>query len=549
MCGSDRGQPLPVLITFAVALSLQIHCAQAWIGGGGSDQTPGGPPQHITPHVRRELTKFPYDGRGDARFSFHHPFRPSVDSPIEGWMQVGTALITQVDGRDVLQLTNAAQGNQGVLYNKYNTETNDFNGYFDIILKTDSQSLEPADGMGFFFTESIPKQGSAMGLEHTFRGLGIIIDIFSNSRSVSVPYLYAYVSNGDKEWNANSDGSDTELTHGCKLEMNRPTRVFVQFIDNNLHVALSMNNNHDRWHTCFKYNNVPMPFSRGGHLAFAAETGHFFALHDVYDASFIVGDIHHDPAVREKYLNELQERERQQKEEHERAHTRNTYYNEASKSVHEEQASSKTLEDQHVTHAQDHANTQAGQAHADSDHGLHPHAELSNEMDAKIHQLYSELSDKMRSAATAVGDNAGGETIRQSLDAMSSMNSHMFRELERQIAESRDAIRALEHLKVDANDLQTYSHRFTSQITMMHDSLHELRQSSSRLRAQHEDAQQDVRMHSELVHEVVGSFEHSRPHGILAITVFVAAQAFLVAGFMAVHRMGGSARKWSGRMV
>lgn len=533
-------------MALATAFALCMRGVSAWISGGVHENTPGGPPQYSSAHVRPELIHFPYDGRGDSRYSFQHPFRPSMESPIDGWAQLGTTLITQKEGRDIVQLTNAAQGNQGVLYNVHHTETNDLNGYFDILLKTDSRSHEPADGMGFFFTESIPRQGSAMGMDHAFRGLGIIIDIFSNSRAVSVPYLYAYVSNGDKEWNPNTDGSDVELTHGCKLELNRPTRVFFQLLDNNLHVAISMNNNHDRWHTCFKYNNVPMPFKHGGYLSFTAETGYYFAMHDVYSSAFIVGDIHHDPAVREQYLGDLQQREQQERDKQHRANARNSYYDDVSRDSHQEQASSKSLADDHYSHAHD-----AGSAHSDhsSDDGARAHDELSFEMDTKIHQLYSELSDRMRSATSAVGDNAGGETIRQSLDAISTMTSHMFRELERQIAESKDAIRALGHLKTAAVDLQSYSHRFSSQITMMHDSLHELRQSSSRLRAHHEDTQRDVRLHSDMVHSTLSAFDESRPHGFFAITVFLMAQALLVAGFAAVYKMGGSARKWTGRMV
>ena len=37
----------------------------------------------------------------------------------------------------------------------------------------------------------------------------------------------------------------------------------------------------------FQVSNVHLPFSNGGYLAFAGETGHFFALHEVHDAVFV----------------------------------------------------------------------------------------------------------------------------------------------------------------------------------------------------------------------------------------------------------------------
>jgi Legume-like lectin family len=559
------------LALFCILL-LVLPSASAWGGSPGGhtiDNTPGGPPKYTTKHIRRELITFPYGGRGDGRHAFHNPYRPSaVDGgPVDGWVQEGSAIVTSAGGRDVVRLTNAAQGNQGLFYASGHTETNDINGYFDINMASHPESHEAADGMGFFFTENVPTRGSAMGMDERFKGLGIVIDTFSNSRTRQVPYMYAYVNDGTRKWNADTDGKDIELTKGCQLEMNRPTRIFVQMLDYNLHVAVSMNAKHDQWHTCFRYNNVPMPFHHGGFLAFTAETGHFFALHDVYTAAFIIGDIHHDPAERQRFHDDT---ERRKAEAHAAAAAEAGAAHHAGRpnAYHDVQERAKVLEahvaaaahgvdtfvDQGkagVHHASDNAAAHEHLGLADEGHGVAAHAYLSAGMDAQVHQIYSELSDALRSTSGAGG--AGGATLDEighSLQSLSGMTDHMFQEADRQTAEGRDVIAGMQKLRGISREVTSVSASFTSKVAAMHSSVQSLRDSASRMRADHESAEQDIRVNSDILHgSLVTMLEDARPHGFFAILAFMLVQTAIVLGFAAVHKMGHSTRNKLGRMV
>nr|AAM93989.1 glycoprotein [Griffithsia japonica] len=168
-------------------------------------------------HLHPALFLFPYSGRGDPDHSFLHPYSPSYQGdPITGWFQMGTTAIARSSfGRDVVRLTSASQANQGILYNHIRTDSQNFNGYIDVQMDSSRESQEPADGMGLFFTRDRPKLGSAMGMTHTFQGLGIIIDTFSNSRTRRVPYVYAYVSDGTKTWNPGFG----RVGHGARARM------------------------------------------------------------------------------------------------------------------------------------------------------------------------------------------------------------------------------------------------------------------------------------------------------------------------------------------
>jgi Legume-like lectin family len=548
-----RPLPLPHLLRLLPALLalLALHAPRPAAASWGSssshasgDTTPGGPPRHTTAHVREELKTFPYMGRGDGTYSFHHPFRPSVDTPIDGWMQLGTAIITAAphDGRDMVRLTNAAAGNQGVLYAQHHTTTNDLNGYFDVLLTTSPGSLEPADGMGLFFTQTPPMVGSAMGIDHTFRGLGLVIDTFSNSHSRAVPYLYAFVSNGDKPWNPDTDGADTELTKGCHLEMNRPTRIFFQLLDNNLHVAISMNqHNHDRWHTCFKYNNVPMPFEHGGHLAFAAETGHYFAFHDVYAAAFIVGDIHNDPEERQRLHDEFIRNHHQQQEQQHHVpadlqhHNEHDHHQQHHNHPHGDDGTHKIAG--HDVAAETPA---ANQAHHGAGATTDNHAVLSSTMDAKVHQLYAEFGDLIR-AHTGSGTN--DQLLLKSLEDMSRMTSHLLHEIDLHTRQIHESIHGVVAVKQMAADLRKISNQFTADVAKMHQAVELLRQSSDQLRSDNEETHHSVISHSEKTHLIMEQLHNKSPPRYLSMSVFFLSQAFLVAGFAAVYRMGATARK------
>lgn len=477
-----------------------------------------------------QLFQFPYVGRGDPDHTFRHPYRPSeAGDPVEGWFQLGTAVVSRShSGRDVLRLTSASQANQGVFYNVIRTESNNFNGYIDIQMDSVRESHEAADGMGFFFVRDRPTIGSAMGIEHTFQGLGIIIDTFSNSRSRSVPYLYAYVSEGTKPWNPDTDGADTEVTRGCPLEMNTPTRIYIQYVDEELHVGVAMNPRHpQRWHTCFKASNVRLPFSNGGYFAFAGETGHFFALHEVHDAVFIDESPHSGEGYHSDYRPQDYGTGDRHGEKHENADKHDAYRPED----HSRSDSQSRSEPEPVLKHQTNPDP-ASRVHRSTD----AHESLSGSLDLQVYEVFNSMS----SALQQMGEHDAEDT-KLRLDGVREVTSHLIKEMETQKSDMANLIETLKHLKATSGDLAYASDKFTSQLRGFHSSLRALREKAENVVDSHDD------MHADLVdhHEFTNS-KDGRGNGMLIM--FLVIQVLLGAGIYLVNKMQTASRKM-GRMV
>lgn len=504
---------------FAMALTFRLSVVAAVLALAAqsaiAELVPGGAADVSSLNHRSELKVFPYGaGRGDFHHSFAHPYTPSGEGdPIAHWRQTGSAVVTSSGGRDVVRLVNGGQALQGLLMSTMHTETNNFNGYFDVTITSHASSAEAADGMGFFFADSQMGVGSAMGIDEQFRGLGIVIDTFSNSRSVKVPYVYAFVSDGQKPWNPNSDGKDMELTAGCKIPMNTPVRLFVQLLDSNLSVGISLNRDHRKWHVCFRYNNVPMPFEDGGFMHFAAETGHFYASHDVHDAAFIIGDA---------FVEDTETRN----------HDGSNRQVPSGKSEPSDfRASSGTAPDE------------AGSSN-DLDAS---HNQLEMHLDQKALELYSELS-ALIPAMTGTASYSDSQALRHSFEALAQMTSHAFAEIERMTQETRDVQKAIIRMKESSAEMNDYTKRFSASLKTLHDSTRGLRASNNMLRAEHEETKGLVLRHSSLMHDFLGDIVEARPHGIFSTFVFIVLQILLMAGFAVVAKMGPASRKM-GRMV
>lgn len=452
-------------------------------------------------------------GRGDPDHTFRHPYKPSAGGdPVDAWFQLGSTVIARArSGRDIVRLTSAAQANQGIFYNAVRTESANFNGYFDIQIDSVRESHEAADGMGFFFVKDRPKVGSAMGIDERIQGLGLIIDTFSNSRSRRVPYMYAYVSDGTKKWNPDTDGSDTELARGCQLEMNTQIRVYVQFVDGDLHVGVAMNpRSPHRWHTCFKAPNVKMPFSGGGHLTFAGETGHFFALHEVHDASFIDESDHSGQGYRSEYQSQQygdpqQQQQRQQQSAHmqqqQKEAPRAPVSNDPSTRVHK------------------------------SDN---PTESLAGSLDLQIYHVFDSMTQDLK--------NVGGKDAAQTKSKLTDVRDvtvHLVTELEKQSSNMKELVGTLSHLKESAGDLTYASDRFTSQLRGMHASLKVLRDKTEKMGDKHDDLHADLLDHQESIAERQGN-------GVLIM--FLVMQVLLVAVVYFLNKITGTSRKM-GRMV
>lgn len=464
-----------------------------------------------------ELFKFPYVGRGNPDFSFRHPFQPSVaDDPVDGWVQHGTAVVTQGQGGlDVVRLTGPGQAHQGLFHSVTKTDTNNFNAFFDIRMETVRESHEAADGMGFFFVKDKPVLGSAMGISDKSVGLGFIIDTFSNSRTRRVPYLYAYVSDGKRQWNPDLDGGDVELTRGCKLEMNTRVRVNIQYIDGNLHVGVALNpSSPHRWHTCFKMANVRLPFSDGGYFAFSGETGHFFAIHEVYNAAIVVEEhdaVHGSTTRKQAPSNADANRVQSGGDSGQR---------QQSKSTGSSAGQAPPVKDA------------ASRVHRAND----PTTSLSGSIDLQVYEVFNSVTK----AISGLGDKESLDT-KTRLNGVKDMVSQLVREVERQKTDVADLIGTLGHLKATAGDLSYSAERFSGQIKGMHSSIQSLKKKSDEMSRSHDDMHADVTLHHSTMLE-------SGNGGHAPLVMFIVGQGLLVAAVVFVNRLTTANRKM-GRMV
>lgn len=469
-----------------------------------------------------EVFNFPYFGRGDPDHSFLHPYYPSPGGdPINAWFQLGTATVTRSQsGRDLVRLTSASQANQGILYNTFRTDSNNFNGYVDIQMDTSRESNEPADGMGLFFAKERPQLGSAMGIAHTYQGLGLVIDTFSNSRSRKTPYLYAYISDGTKEWNPNTDGSDTEIARGCQLEMNKKIRIYVQYVDEELHVGVAMNEQDPhRWHTCFKVPNVKLPFTGGGYLVFAAETGHFFAMHEVHDAAFV------DESAPERHdyvpQDYGQHHDSQQYGEHQgqsRADSREASQADANvrrNKLHEERSDP------------------ASRVHQ----GGSATESLSGSMDLQVYDMFNEIS--------AVLQDMHGKDVEETklrLNGIRDVAGHLVKELEKQKADMSNVVETLQHLKATAGELAYSSDQFATQLRALHRSLRILKDKTEDTADTHDE------IHAEVIDHQAALATQQNHGGKAIIFMFLLIQLLMVGVVMSVTK-GMSSSKKLNRMV
>lgn len=476
-------------------------------------------------HRHPEVFSFPYVGRGDPDHSFIHPYYPSPGGdPINAWFQLGTAAVTRSQsGRDVVRLTSASQANQGILYNTFRTDSNNFNGYIDIQMSTSRESNEPADGMGLFFARDRPQLGSAMGITHTYQGLGIIVDTFSNSRSRKTPYLYAYVSDGTKEWNPNTDGTDTEVARGCHVEMNQKVRIYIQYVDEELHVGVAMNEKDPyRWHTCFKASNVKLPFTGGGYLVFAAETGHFFAMHDVHDAAFVDESAHehHDYAPQDygadAHRQEQRDPQHQDEQQHAQPHTETQPDPDARRNKLHDERSDPT------------SRIHQGSSATDS---------LSGSMDLQVYDMFNEISAVLQDMH---GDKI--EETRLRINGVRDVTGHLVKELEKQKADMTNAIDTLRHLKATAGELAYSSDHFTAQLRALHKSLRLLQDRTEDAMDTHEETYSEVMDHHAAL-STQGNFG-----GKAIIFLFVMVQLLMIAMVLSLVKGISSTKKLS-RMV
>lgn len=514
----------------AVASPLAGAAAQAAAGSGGSA-------------ARRAQPPFPLVGRGDYWHSFAHPFEATPEEPLMHWeAKGGTILTSNPDtGRDVVRLTPALQGRAGIMYNTIHADSNDFSGYVDFEIKTVAASRESADGFAFWLLRDVPEVGPSMGISDKFVGLGVVVDTFANTRTSRTPYVYAYVNDGTVGWDAAADGKKVQLTQGCHVEINKPTRLYVSLLGGELRVAISTAHGFGHRYDCFSASGVRLGFTGHGIFAVSAETGHYFATHDVSAVQIMAG--HPAPASGH---------EREDEERYEELH-RGTerHFDEHGREV-------PRMYEEHEHHpGEDHRSPShggyEGSAHVDGEHhysgasadhvgggheghgevyhadGGHPegldtsHNKLDAALEHKVSELRVALADLSSSTA---GSSADKETISR-LEALKGIILELLGEATAQASRFQAVSSALSRMARMATELRGTRTYFEN----------ELRQAEAAVETLHHTVDELRRSHGEVLSSLSAAHEGasaatrkaaSLPSRLLRVAAFLLSQALVV---------------------
>lgn len=140
------------------------------------------------------------------------------------------------------------------------------------------------DGFAMWITKQRGQLGPVFGHADRFEGLGIFVDTYKNNRpGVVFPYVMAMFGDGQKSYDKNNDGKETELA-GCSARglrhSNIPTKMrLTYFQDKSLKLELQYKTVGD-WLVCFEVDNPPA-IPNIAYLGFSAETGELSDHHDI----------------------------------------------------------------------------------------------------------------------------------------------------------------------------------------------------------------------------------------------------------------------------
>ena len=174
-----------LMLPLSHALLLALAFAGAASAYDGSDYPEE---DHVLFRNRRYMVDF---GLGPAPF----PDPSQMD-----FFMTGDA---HVDG-DSIRLTDAAQHQRGAIWSKFPNLRNSKEWMAELTFRVGGSTNKDffGDGFAFWLTKERNVVGHAMGGPDKWEGLGVFFDTYKNDgfKGKKHPYVYAYINNGDKEW-------------------------------------------------------------------------------------------------------------------------------------------------------------------------------------------------------------------------------------------------------------------------------------------------------------------------------------------------------------
>ncbi|KAK4043168.1 concanavalin A-like lectin/glucanase domain-containing protein [Parachaetomium inaequale] len=211
----------------------------------------------------------------------HTLVQPYLDSDMQSrWYDFGGDTIIRTD--QYIRLTSDHPSQTGWLFSRVPLTAT--NWEIEVEFKIHGKNQLYGDGFAMWITKERGKVGPVFGSADRFEGLGIFFDTYKNNRpGVVFPYVMAMVGDGQKSYDKDTDGKDTEFA-GCSARGIRhasvPTKFrLTYFQDKYLKLELQYKSESE-WTLCFETNEPPA-IPQVAYLGFSAETGELSDNHDI----------------------------------------------------------------------------------------------------------------------------------------------------------------------------------------------------------------------------------------------------------------------------
>ncbi|KAJ4860401.1 legume-like lectin family domain-containing protein [Trichoderma breve] len=211
--------------------------------------------------------------------------QPYLDSDMQSrWFDFGGDTIIRTDS--YIRLTSDRPSQNGWLFSRVPLTAT--NWEIEVEFKIHGKNQLYGDGFAMWITKQRGQLGPVFGHADKFEGLGVFVDTYKNNRpGVVFPYVMAMFGDGQKSYDKNNDGKETELA-GCSARGLRhssiPTKMrLTYFQDKSLKLELQYKTVGD-WLVCFEVDNPPA-IPNIAYLGFSAETGELSDHHDIISIS------------------------------------------------------------------------------------------------------------------------------------------------------------------------------------------------------------------------------------------------------------------------
>ena len=206
-----------------------------------------------------------------------------------------------VDG-DSIRLTDAAQHQRGAIWSKFPNLRNSKEWMAELTFRVGGSTNKDffGDGFAFWLTKERNVVGHAMGGPDKWEGLGVFFDTYKNDgfKGKKHPYVYAYINNGDKEWEK-IKGSDVK-NQACHIPFRNTeteteklavTVARMTYKDGIFSVVMQPDGADD-WVQCFQIKGARLP--EKAYFGVTALTGDLVDNHHMLQLS-VFSNIEHQP--------------------------------------------------------------------------------------------------------------------------------------------------------------------------------------------------------------------------------------------------------------